>query len=209
MGGWKSYDFQTLGWGPRRLLQWLLQCNAEPPLKAFFVHPRLAFGSKVNKRRHVVQLRALGITHVVDLRGYHSRKLRRFKKIWLGFRDDGKPRPRWFYGKALKFYQKAMSQPKTRLFLMCRVGKRRSASLAYFLLRASGMSARRAEALVRRARPCAMIVQAYRESCEEYLRRRERWYSPGTGGDRFSQGEMRTPRPSAWHCYPQGFWKSE
>jgi len=66
-------------------------------LKAFFVQPKLAFGSKVNKRRHVVQLRALGITHVVDLRGYHSKKLHSFKSVWLGFRDDGKPRPRWFW----------------------------------------------------------------------------------------------------------------
>ncbi len=142
-------------------------------MKAFFVNERLAFGSKVNKHRHVAQLRALGITHVIDLRGYHSKKLHSLKRIWLGFRDDGKPRPRWFYGKALKFYQKAMRQPNTRVFVMCRAGKRRSASLAYFLLRASGMSARRAEALVRRARPCAMIVRAYRESCEEYLRRGE------------------------------------
>jgi hypothetical protein len=156
-------------------------------VKAFFVHPRLAFGSKVNKRRHVAKLQTLGITHVVDLRGYHSKKLHSFKSIWLGFRDDGKPRPRWFYGKALKFYQKAVSQPKTRLFLMCRVGKRRSASLAYFLLRASGIGPRKSEGLVRKARPCARIVRSYRESCEEYLRRRKRWCSAGIGGDRFSQ----------------------
>ncbi len=144
-------------------------------MKAFFVNERLAFGSKVNKHRHAEKLRTLGITHIVDLRGYHSKKLREFRTVWLGFKDNGKARPRWFYSRALKFYQKAMRQPKTRVFVMCRVGKRRSASLAYFLLRASGSSGRRAEAHVRRARPCATVVPAYRESGEEFLRRRKRW----------------------------------
>ena len=171
--------------GPGRPILWPLQRNAEPPLKAFFVHPRLAFGSKVNKRRHVVRLRALGITHVVDLRGYHSKKLHSFRSIWLGFKDDGKPRPRWFYGKALKFYQKALRQPKATIFVMCRAGRRRSASLTYFLLRASGIGPRKAQALVRKARPCAKIVRSYRESCEEYLRRKKRWSSAGTGGGPF------------------------
>ena len=144
-------------------------------MKVFFVRPRLAFGSKVNKRRHVAKLQTLGITHVVDLRGYHSKKLHSFERIWLGFRDDGKPRPRWFYGRALGFYKQAMRLPRTKVFLMCRVGRRRSPSLAYFLLRASRIGPRKAQALVRKARPCAMVVPAYRESGELYLRRRERW----------------------------------
>src|SRR5713101_3444603 len=139
-------------------------------MKAFFVSDRLAFGSKIRKLRHVKKLRSLGITHVINLRDYDSQKARRFRCIWLGFKDNAKPRPRWFYGRALKFYQKAMRHPKTRVFVMCRVGKRRSASLAYFFLRASGSSGRRAGALVRKARPCAMVVPAYRESGERYLR---------------------------------------
>lgn len=127
-------------------------------MKAFFINGRLAFGSKVNKQRHVEKLRALGITHVVDLPGYHSKKLREFNTVWLGFKDNAKPRPRWFYGRALSFHEQAMSQPQIKVFVMCRAGKRRSPSLTYFLLRASGISPRKAQATVRRARPCAMAA---------------------------------------------------
>jgi protein-tyrosine phosphatase len=79
-----------------------------------------------------------------------------------------------FYSRALCFHQHATQHRKAKVFVMCQHGICRSASLTYFLLRSSGISPRRAEALVRRARPCATIVRAYRESCEEYLRRRER-----------------------------------
>lgn len=143
-------------------------------MKAFFVSDRLAFGSKIRTLRHVKKLRSLGITHVVNLRDYDSQKARRFCCIWLGFKDNAKPRPRWFYGRALGFYRQAMSLPQTKVFVMCRAGKRRSASLAYFLLRASGIGPRKAEATIRRARPCVQIVRVYRESGENYLRMRRR-----------------------------------
>ncbi len=144
-------------------------------MKAFFVTERLAFGSAVTNWRHVERLRALGITHVINLRwSTNNKKVRSFKHIWLRFHDDKKPRPAWFYRRALRFYQGATGKPEGKLFVMCQHGVCRSASLAYFLLRASGIGARKAEVLVRRVRPCAKIALSYRESCEEYLRRREK-----------------------------------
>lgn len=139
----------------------------------FFVTERLAFGSKVRLYRHVEKLRELGITHVIDVRMYPSKKLRTFKTIHLNFKDNGRPRPMWFYARALRFYRMALEQPNSKVYVMCRAGRRRSASLAYFLLRASGASASTAEAAVLQARPCAMIVRAYRESGEKYLGRKE------------------------------------
>ena len=141
----------------------------------FFVTERLAFGSKCTRARHVERLRALGITHVIDLRHYHVKKLRTFKTLWLTFKDNARPRPRWFYRDAFAFYRKAMIQPGTKVFVMCRAGRRRSASMTYFLLRASGVGPRKAETTIRRARPCVQIVREYRESGEEYLRRMKRW----------------------------------
>jgi protein-tyrosine phosphatase len=137
----------------------------------FFVRKRLAFGSKATRLRHVERLHALGITHVLDVRRYQSKKLDQFKRICLNFKDDARPRPPWFYSRALAFYKKAMSQPGSKVFVMCRAGRRRSANMTYFLLRASGVGPNEAEATIRRARPCIQIVRAYRESSEEYLRR--------------------------------------
>lgn len=52
---------------------------------------------------------------------------------------------------------------------MCHHGVSRSASMAYFLLRTSGVGPDKAESTIRQVRPCAKIIRAYRESGEEYL----------------------------------------
>jgi predicted protein tyrosine phosphatase len=56
---------------------------------------------------------------------------------------------------------------------MCHHGISRSASMAYFLLRASGLGSDKAASTIRRVRPCAKIVRAYRQFGEEYLLRKK------------------------------------
>lgn len=139
-------------------------------MKAFWVTKRLAFGSAITTWRHVEQLQALGITHVVNLRhAKHGRKVQQFKNLWLPFRDDKKPRPAWFYRRALRFCGLALRHENAKVFVMCHHGTCRSASLVYFLLRARGHDETQAARLVRKARKRARIVRAYRQSCEEFL----------------------------------------
>jgi len=140
-------------------------------MKVFWVGKRLAFGSAITTWGHVEKLQAQGVTHIINLRhGKHSRKIREFKNLWLPFRDDMKHRPRWFYRHALRFYLKAMRRSDSKLFVMCHHGIRRSPSLVYFLLRgASGFSHTRAQNVVLRVRPRAIIARAYREGGEIFL----------------------------------------
>jgi hypothetical protein len=140
-------------------------------MKAFFVSKRLAFGSAIKTKAHVKKLRALGITHVINLRRYNNGQIEKFSALWLPFKDDFKPRPRWFYKQTLKFYKKVAKQPDGKLLVMCHHGICRSASLTYFLLRVSGKSPNKAERRIMTARPTARIVPAYRESGENYLER--------------------------------------
>jgi protein-tyrosine phosphatase len=141
----------------------------------FFVNRQLAFGSKARLARHIEKLESLGITHVIDVRNYAGKKLRKFKTVHLNFKDDARPRPMWFYARALRFYKKVLKQPNSKIYVMCRAGRRRSANLTYFLLRNSGVGPRKAENTIRRARPCIQIVRAYRLSGEQYLHRMKRW----------------------------------
>jgi Dual specificity phosphatase, catalytic domain len=135
-----------------------------------FVNKRLAFGSGITSWRHVEQLQALGITHVINLRfNRHGKKEKSFKVLWIPFRDDKQPRPQWFYRKTWKFYSKAMKQPNSKMFIMCRVGICRSASLAYFLLRGSGMNCEEAHDVVVRTRRAASICKAYGAAGESWL----------------------------------------
>jgi protein-tyrosine phosphatase len=142
-------------------------------VKAFFVSKRLAFGSAIKTKTHVRQLKALGITHVINLRRSNNTHIKKFFHLWLPFRDDLKPRPRWFYKRTLKFFRKAMKQRDAKLFVMCHHGICRSASLMYFLLRSVGKGQNKAERRIKRARPTARIVPAYRESGEKCLKRIE------------------------------------
>ena len=88
-------------------------------MRVFFVDRQLAFGSAVKTEAHVEKLRALGITHLLNLRRYRSRRAQRFRFLSLGVRDNGRPRPPRFYERALRFYKKAMKRPDTKLFVMC------------------------------------------------------------------------------------------
>lgn len=139
-------------------------------MKAFWVSKRLAFGSAVTTWGHVERLQAFGVTHVINLRhGKHGKPIRQFKSLWLPFKDDMKPRPKWFYRRALRFYRKAMRKPNAKVFVMCHHGVCRSASLTYFLLRAAGADHYQAQRTVLRVRPGAVICRAYRESGEIFL----------------------------------------
>lgn len=141
-------------------------------MKSFFVSKRLAFGSAIKTKAHVKQLRALGITHVINLRRSNNKKIQKFPHhLWLPFKDDMKPRPKWFYKRTLKFYRKLTKRRHAKLFVMCHHGICRSASLTYFFLRASGKSRNKAERRIKAARPMAHVVPAYRESSEKYLKR--------------------------------------
>ena len=140
-------------------------------MKVFFVTKRLAFGGAITSGSHVEKLRELGITHVINLRRRTNRKIGQFTHIWLPFKDNGRPRPTWFYRRSLDFYDEVKSRKGAKLFVMCHHGICRSASLSYFFLRASGKSRKKAKANILSARPQARIISAYRESCEKYLRR--------------------------------------
>ena len=73
-------------------------------MKVFFVTKRLAFGSMVTTWSDVDRLEAIGITHVINLlKNKNPKKIRQFEWLWLPFKDDKKPRPRWFVKRALKF----------------------------------------------------------------------------------------------------------
>ena len=138
-------------------------------MKTFWVSKRLAFGSAIATWGHVEQLKAQGITHVINLRhGNHNEKVRQFENIWLPFRDDKKPRPNWFHRRALRFYQKAMRQPKSKVLCMCHHGVCRSASMTYFFLRIDGLSPTRARSTVLKARRCARVVPGYQRSGEDF-----------------------------------------
>jgi hypothetical protein len=151
-------------------------------MRAFWVSERLVFGSAICSWQDVRRLHEMGLTHVINLRSSrrYRNKLRSFHRLWLPFPDDKEARPIWFYRDALRFYERAIETDSSKVHVMCHRGICRSASLAYFLLRASGFTRTRATNAILHVRPSAIICRAYRESGEEFLARKK----PSTGKHR-------------------------
>jgi len=142
-------------------------------MRVFWVRRDLAFGSAIMTWRDVKVLRGLGVTHVINLlKNRNGKKIRRFKSLWLPFKDDKKPRPKWFYKAAFKFHERATRNTGSKILVMCHHGRCRSASLTYFLLRSSGMHTSKAKEKIWLARPTAMLPRAYRDSCEQFLNKK-------------------------------------
>lgn len=139
-------------------------------MKMFFAHPRLAFGGTLKNVKDVEKVANAGITHVINLRREDNPNLQWFDNLWVPFKDDKEPRPRWFFNQILKFAKKALSDPKSKLLVMCHWGMARSPSVVHFLLRAMGMSSKEAGKRIHQARPQAMVVPNYEESGGSFLK---------------------------------------
>ncbi|MDH3226091.1 MAG: hypothetical protein OEM67_03270 [Thermoleophilia bacterium] len=129
-------------------------------------------------------LQADGVTHVVNCRarmqGFISQDL------WLERVAFGATRviraPMWDSGRsqsprrwaaAAEWAARALdADPEAKVLIHCQQGRRRSAMVAYAVLRLRGQDANEAARLILTYRPVARIVPAYRASVEEWLSRR-------------------------------------
>lgn len=86
--------------------------------------------------------------------------------------DHGRAQPEALWAGAALFAADALERDRDATVLIhCQQGRRRSAMLAYAVLRLRGHTSEEAARLVLEGRPVARIVPAYRRSVEEWLER--------------------------------------
>lgn len=127
-----------------------------------YVTSRLATGGAIRSEEDVQILIATGITHIINCRTEFNeiRHLVNFPTItylWKGIDDDGEAKPVAWFKDCIEFGLAALSQPGNKLYVHCQAGINRGPSAAYAILRALGLSARDAAAIIKRARPEAKI----------------------------------------------------
>lgn len=121
-----------------------------------FILPRMAVGSAPQNAADVTRLRALGVTHVLDLRELHDVRgagvtedttaaPQKYAGTGITYhrtpmRDDGRRQSVASYVDAVTFVKNAFAQPGTRVLIHCAAGMYRSPSVAYAVLRAMGYS---------------------------------------------------------------------
>lgn len=156
-------------YGPRRGLEGLSWLGDE----------RIAVGS-LPVGASVARLPEIGVTHVVNCRA--QLQTRMSQDLWAERRvlgadhvahapmwDHGRRQPARLWAPAARFGAAALDDPAARLLVHCQQGRRRSAMVAYAILRLRGHDPGDAERLVLDHRAAAELVPAYRDSVEEWL----------------------------------------
>jgi protein-tyrosine phosphatase len=152
------------------------------PLMSWIGTERIAIGS-VPPTGLLEDLARQGVTHVVNCRPWlvvrmhgdlaaeraaFGRGQVAHAPMWdLGRRQ----RARWWADAACFAARVLDDQPQARVLIHCSAGRRRSAILAYAVLRLRGRTADEAASLVLRYRPGAQMVPAYVQSVERWLAR--------------------------------------
>jgi protein-tyrosine phosphatase len=153
---------------------------APVPLWSWIGTERIAIGS-VPPAGLVGDLARQGVTHVVNCRPWLVVRVHgdlaaeraafglaqvAHAPMWdLGLGQ----RPRWWADAAVFAARVLDDQPQARVLIHCSAGRRRSAMLAYAVLRLRGRTADEAASLVLRYRPGAQMVPAYVRSVEQWL----------------------------------------
>jgi protein-tyrosine phosphatase len=172
MTGWRQryHRYSTTVYGPARDVSPLSWVGDE----------RLAIGSMPTAAT-LYGLQAQGITHVVNCRSVTQTRFSqdlameravfgRSNVVHVPLRDFGQPQPprRWAAG--ARFAVHALTaDPTAAVLIHCHQGRRRSAMVAYAVLRLRGHTPDQAAALITRHRLEAVLVATYVTSVEDWL----------------------------------------
>lgn len=173
LGGWRGalHRFSTNLYGPRRGLEGFSWVEGE----------RIAIGA-LPVGDEVGELPSFGITHVVNCRAELqtriSQDLWAERSVFGAARvahapmwDRGHPQPPNLWTPAARFAADALDEdPDAAVLIHCQQGRRRSAMLAYAVLRLRGHDPADAARQVLDSRAPATLVPAYRASVEDWLR---------------------------------------
>lgn len=136
-----------------------------------WVSDRIAVGSGVWKREEVLAIKREGITHVIDCRREASAEyLYRGTGIEFfhcGTLDDGERKGDAWFGRGAPYGASVLARPGTKLLVGCAAGINRGPSMLYAIMRLSGFDAVAAAAVIKMARPIALI--AYQSDAERWL----------------------------------------
>jgi protein-tyrosine phosphatase len=175
--GWRAaYNrASTRLYGPMRGLEGFSWIDGE----------RVAIGS-IPVGDAVERLPELGVTHVVNCRAPFQTRIS--QDLWAEREvfgedrvmsapmwDNGRRQPPRLWAPAARFAAQALDEdPDAGVLIHCQQGRRRSAMVAYAVLRLRGHDPAEAARLVLESRAPARLVPAYRASVEDWLASLER-----------------------------------
>lgn len=172
MSQWRQqyYRYSTRLYGPSPHNTWL----------SWIGQQRIAVGS-LPTGATISRLPEQGITHLVNCRStlqtWISQDLAAERVLFGPSRvahapmwDFGQPQPPRLWSAAARFAAQALTEdPGARVLIHCQQGRRRSAMLAYAVLRLRGFTPTETTTLICDHRREALLVTAYTDSVEQWL----------------------------------------
>jgi predicted protein tyrosine phosphatase len=138
-----------------------------------WVTDRFAVGGAVWNRANMRQLAKVGITHIVDLQtAFDDTQIAGgmgIEVLWCPFSDDLQVKEPELFQRVVDFSLAAYQQPKSRIYIHCEVGQRRSPMMLLAVFAVLGKKLTEAQALIQKARPQADFPNAYRQSVVRFL----------------------------------------
>lgn len=117
------------------------------PFDHDFVVPRIAVGSAPYARADVGYMRSMGITHVLSCESSDTAGL--YEGTGIAYLhcptdDDGAPKGEEWFMRGVRFGVYSLMELGTKLLVHCAAGVNRSPGMAYAILRARGLPAKKA-----------------------------------------------------------------
>jgi protein tyrosine phosphatase (PTP) superfamily phosphohydrolase (DUF442 family) len=145
---------------------------------------RIAVGGGIWKPENMAEVSRAGITHIIDMQiEFDDRPLAKPHEIvvcWNPVDDDFEPKPPEVFERGVEFAEKALEDPKAKLFIHCAAGVHRAPIMALALLAVKALENGKtveqamedAMDLIEERRSAADFADVYVESVARFLKRR-------------------------------------
>ena len=138
-----------------------------------WVTDRIAVGGGIWVTENMLKLKAMGITHVIDMQiEFDDTPVAEplgIKVLWNPIDDDFQPKPPEILQRGVEFGLKALEQNDTKLYIHCAAGVHRAPMMTLALLRSMGNDLETAKKMIQSKRYVADFAGVYVDSVERFM----------------------------------------
>ena len=134
---------------------------------------RIGVGGGIWSAYNMADVAKAGITHIIDMQvEFDDTELAAehgIAVLWNPTDDDFEFKPASLFKRGVEFAEKALEDPKAKLFIHCAAGVHRAPMMALAVLGAMGWDVEEAKELIEARRPVADFADVYSKSVEKFL----------------------------------------
>jgi protein-tyrosine phosphatase len=138
-----------------------------------WVTDRIAVGGGIWVTENMMKLKALGVTHVIDMQiEFDDTPVAEplgIKVLWNPIDDDFQPKPPEIFQRGVDFGLKALEDEDAKVFIHCAAGVHRAPMMALALLRSMGNDLETAKKMIQSKRYVADLAGVYVDSVERFM----------------------------------------